>query len=108
MLEDGTIKIGNFLLNDTQEGDVHYRAPETYLSNIHSSKSDVYQLGCTLHEMVTGKIIFKDGRRVLSKVHNLNCDIIMHRVLFELPCRLSQTYDIRLRHLIWRMLSKNP
>ena len=61
LMEDGTVKIGNFLLNDSQRGNVHYRAPETWLENIHTTKSDVWQLGCLLHEMITGKMIFKHG-----------------------------------------------
>ena len=73
--KDGTIKLGDFgiaLVNDaphlTQKdivlGSVHYMAPEVAEGKSASVQSDVYSLGITFFELLTGKLPFTDSNAV--------------------------------------------
>lgn len=72
---DGTIKLGDFgiaLVNDaphlTQKdivlGSVHYMAPEVAEGKNATIQSDVYSLGITFFELLTGKLPFNDSNAV--------------------------------------------
>ena len=72
---DGTIKLGDFgiaLVNDaphlTQKdivlGSVHYMAPEVAEGKSASVQSDVYSLGISFFELLTGKLPFNDSNAV--------------------------------------------
>ncbi|MCD8209677.1 MAG: protein kinase [Coprobacillus sp.] len=73
---DGTVKIGDFGIataegvtaenlptNDIQ-GSVHYLAPEITQGKGASVQSDIYSLGCTLYEMITGHTPFNGSSPV--------------------------------------------
>ena len=73
--KDGTIKLGDFgiaLVNDaphlTQKdivlGSVHYMAPEVAEGKSASIQSDIYSLGITFFELLTGKLPFTDSNAV--------------------------------------------
>jgi len=73
--KDGAIKLGDFgiaLVNDaphlTQKdivlGSVHYMAPEVAEGKGASVQSDVYSLGITFFELLTGKLPFNDSNAV--------------------------------------------
>lgn len=72
---DGAIKLGDFgiaLVNDaphlTQKdiilGSVHYMAPEVAEGKSATIQSDVYSLGITFFELLTGKLPFNDSNAV--------------------------------------------
>lgn len=72
---DGSIKLGDFgiaLVNDaphlTQKdivvGSVHYMAPEVAEGKSATIQSDVYSLGVTFFELITGKLPFTDSNAV--------------------------------------------
>lgn len=72
---DGAIKLGDFgiaLVNDaphlTQKdivlGSVHYMAPEVAEGKSASVQSDVYSLGISFFELLTGKLPFNDSNAV--------------------------------------------
>ena len=72
---DGAIKLGDFgiaLVNDaphlTQKdivlGSVHYMAPEVAQGKSATVQSDVYSLGITFFELLTGKLPFNDNNAV--------------------------------------------
>lgn len=72
---DGSIKLGDFgiaLVNDaphlTQKdivlGSVHYMAPEVAQGKSASVQADVYSLGITFFELLTGKLPFNDSNAV--------------------------------------------
>ena len=72
---DGAIKLGDFgiaLVNDaphlTQKdivlGSVHYMAPEVAQGKSATIQSDVYSLGITFFELLTGKLPFNDNNAV--------------------------------------------
>lgn len=73
--KDGSIKLGDFgiaLVNDaphlTQKdivlGSVHYMAPEVAEGKNATIQSDIYSLGITFFELLTGKLPFNDSNAV--------------------------------------------
>ncbi len=71
MTADSTIKLGDFGIATFQNasrvtrsevvvGSVHYLAPEISQGNPASIKSDIYALGITFFELLTGKVPFDD------------------------------------------------
>ncbi len=68
---DGTIKLGDFGIatfqnsahitrSDVVVGSVHYLAPEISEGNPASAQSDIYSLGVTFFELITGRVPFDD------------------------------------------------
>ena len=72
MTEDGTVKLGDFGIATFQDnntritkseivvGSVHYLAPEISQGSPASPQSDIYSLGITYFELITGKVPFDD------------------------------------------------
>ena len=72
MTEDGTVKLGDFGIATFQDnntritkseivvGSVHYLAPEISQGTPASFQSDIYSLGVTYFELITGKVPFDD------------------------------------------------
>lgn len=70
--EDGTIKLGDFGIATFQDtktrvtkseivvGSVHYLAPEISQGSPATCQSDIYSLGVTFFELITGKVPFDD------------------------------------------------
>lgn len=72
---DGTIKLGDFGIatfqnsahvtrSDVVVGSVHYLAPEISEGNPASPQSDIYSLGITFFELITGRVPFDDESAV--------------------------------------------
>jgi serine/threonine-protein kinase len=66
--KDGTIKVADFgiaraatqqTVNATVMGSVHYISPEQARSGISDERSDIYSFGCTMFEMLTGKVPYE-------------------------------------------------
>ncbi len=75
MLEDGTIKVGDFgiaritssetrTMTDRAMGSVHYISPEQASGDKTDEKSDIYSLGVMLYEMLTGELPFNSENPV--------------------------------------------
>lgn len=66
-----------------------------------SYQSDIWAIGCILHEMITGKIVFKSP---IEEKNTLN--EVEKRVMTEQPSRLPAYISRELRNLILRMMLK--
>lgn len=73
---DGTVKVADFgiaraatqqTVNTTVMGSVHYISPEQAKSGQADERSDIYSFGCTLYEMLTGKVPY-DGSTSVAVV----------------------------------------
>ena len=74
--DDGTVKVADFgiaraatqqTVNTTVMGSVHYISPEQARSGQADERSDIYSFGCTLYEMLTGKVPY-DGSTSVAVV----------------------------------------
>ena len=80
--DDGTVKITDFGIatvsdalqltqTDTVLGSVHYLAPELARGEASSVQSDIYALGITFYEMLTGEVPFKGEQAVQVAMKHL-------------------------------------
>ncbi len=109
---DGSIKLGDFgiaLVNDaphlTQKdiviGSVHYMAPEIAEGKSATVQSDVYSLGVTFFELLTGKLPFTDNSAV---------NIAMKHISEQFPSvkKYSVEVDKKIDRIINKACSKDP
>jgi len=80
-----------------------YMSPEQFMGEAVGEPCDVYSLGCTLFEALTGRPPFR-GENALQTVH-------MHQ--YQLPPKLAEAYprgqfSADLEYMVARMLSKLP
>ncbi|NVB82748.1 MAG: serine/threonine protein kinase [Kofleriaceae bacterium] len=75
-----------------------YMAPEQIRYNATDPRSDLYALGCILHELLTGRPPFDGATSNLVLVRQLN----------DPPPELPESVPAPLRELIGRLLAKNP
>ena len=83
-------------------GTVDYISPEQALNSRNAdSRSDIYSLGCTLHYLVTGKVVF-DGETIMEK-------LIAHRE-HAVPAMADSAGEISLglEAVFSKMVSKAP
>ncbi len=108
---DGTIKVADLgvagqtgeevIRGDDIYGSPHYMAPEQAMGKPASSQSDIYSLGATLYQMLTGRTPFKDaGRRALILKHMHEEPMPVNRIVPALPKRVSE--------VISNMMAKKP
>jgi len=130
---DGLIKLGDFGIatfqnsshvtrSDVVVGSVHYMAPEISEGNPASPQSDIYSLGITFFELVTGRVPFDDESAVTVALKHIKdkfpsvrkfnpkCPIIIEKIIFK-ACAKSP-YDryksaVDMRRDIERIL-QNP
>lgn len=82
-------------------GTPSYMAPEQVLAGISDPRSDLYALGCTLHEMLTGKPLFSGSTAYT----------VMNKQVDERPrsiCRLRPDVPAELDRLVLALLEKKP
>lgn len=83
--DDGYAKVADFgiakaangeTINNAVAGSVHYMAPEQARSGYSDEKSDIYSLGITMYEMVTGRLPFDSENNVSVVWSHINTPII--------------------------------
>ncbi len=82
-------------------GSVHYTSPEQARGGISDAKSDIYSLGITLYEMVTGQVPFDGDSAVAVAVKHLNEEIIP-------PSSIAIGMPRSLEQIIMKCTQKNP
>ena len=107
---DGTAKVADFGIaraasadtyNPSAMGSVHYSAPEQTRGGYSDARSDIYSLGITMYEMLTGKVPFDGDSTVEVALKHLQEDIISPREYIpDLPRAIEQ--------IILRCTEKSP
>ncbi len=121
---DGTVKLGDFGIATFQNpsarltrsevvvGSVHYLAPEIYKGGQATPQSDIYALGVTFFEMITGRVPFDDenaysvawkhandkfpsAKKFNSKTPTIIDKIIQKACARDLSKRYATAFDMR-------------
>ena len=107
---DGRVKVADFgiaratggnTITPTALGSVHYFSPEQARGGYVDCRSDIYSLGITMYEMVTGKVPF-DGENAVA--------VALKHIQEELIFAEEQKQDIsdNLQQIIKRATNKKP
>ncbi len=112
LTSDGIIKLGDFGIatfqnathltrSDVVVGTVHYIAPEVAQGNPASSRSDIYSMGITFFELITGRVPF-DGDDSLQ--------IVMMHVQRKFPSvkKYNPKTPQCIEDIIYKACQKNP
>ena len=97
---DGKVKVTDFgiaraassnTISSNVMGSVHYSSPEQVRGGYSDEKSDIYSLGITLYEMVTGRLPFDGDTTVAIAIKHLQEEMVPPSVYTEnLPYSLEQ------------------
>lgn len=114
LLENGNIKVTDFGIarfsknqSETSSGSnkaigsVHYVSPEQARGDPTDAKSDLYSLGVTMYEMLTGKVPFEDDSAVSVALMQLQSDPVP-------PRRLNPDIPEGLEEIIIKAMQKDP
>jgi len=108
--KDGKVKVTDFgiaraatsnTITSNAMGSVHYTSPEQARGGYSDEKSDIYSLGVTLYEMLTGRVPF-DGETTVS--------IAIKHIQEEMPSPREYVDDIPIsvEQIIRKCCQKNP
>lgn len=97
---DGKAKIADFgiaravssnTINSNAMGSVHYSSPEQTRGGYSDAKSDIYSMGITMYEMLTGRVPFDGESTVAVALKHLQEEIQSPRILApEIPFSTEQ------------------
>ena len=97
---DGKVKLSDFgiaraassnTISSNVMGSVHYSSPEQVRGGYSDAKSDIYSLGITMYEMVTGHVPFEGYTTVAIAIKHLQEEIVSPRKYVpDLPYSLEQ------------------
>ena len=101
ILKDGSVKVADFgiaRLNSAQNtltrealGSVHYISPEQARGGFSDERSDIYSLGITMYEMVTGHVPFEGENNVAVALMHIQGEMVSPREYYpDIPTSLEK------------------
>lgn len=108
--KDGKVKVADFgiarvsttqTLNSNAVGSVHYISPEQARGDHSDARSDIYSLGITMYEMVTGKLPFEGDNTVAVALAHIETPI-------RKPSYFQPLLSNGLEDIILRCTEKKP
>ena len=110
MSRDGKVKVTDFgiakvadstTVTTTASGTVHYISPEQARGGYSDERSDIYSLGITMYEMVTGRVPFEGETNVAVALMHIQSEITP-------PRQLEPSIPVSFEKIILKCTQKKP
>lgn len=107
---DGKVKVTDFgiaraassnTISSNVMGSVHYTAPEQARGGYSDEKSDIYSVGITMYEMLTGKVPFDGENTVAVALQHIQDEMVS-------PRKYSPEIPISLEQIVFKCTQKSP
>lgn len=108
--KEGKVKVADFgiaraasvhTVSSSQMGSVHYTSPEQARGGFSDARSDIYSLGVTMYEMITGRVPFDGDSTVTVAIKHLQEEVIS-------PSEFAKDISYSYEQIILKCIQKSP